>query len=87
MDKDLCNTCAHYHQHYVLDKRRIFRVNYGHCTFPKVKTKPPQSKKCKNYVPAEPDEAAFVSKEYLSKLLLEYVLNLDLLPPIYNSEE
>ena len=39
---------------------------------------------CENYTPTSPDETAFASKEYLSKALLEYVLKLELLPPICN---
>ena len=34
---------------------------------------------------SDPDERAFVTKEYLSKLLLEYMLKLDLLPEIQDA--
>ncbi len=82
MSTNMCNTCVYYQQHYAFDKRRIFRVYCGHCTFLKGKRKKPDSNVCENYVPAEPDEAAFATKEYLSKTLLEYVLSLELLPEI-----
>jgi hypothetical protein len=38
-------------------------------------------------MPAEPDENAFVSKEYLNKRLLEYLLSLDFLPTIHDERE
>jgi hypothetical protein len=38
-------------------------------------------------MPAEPDENAFVSKEYLNKRLLEYLLSLDFLPAIHDERE
>ena len=87
MDKQRCNTCVHYRQHYAFDERHIFRVYCGHCTFPKVKTKCPDSKICENYIPTVPDEEAFVTKEYLSKTLLKYVLSLELLPEIHDTKD
>ena len=36
---------------------------------------------------AESVENAFVTKEYLRKSLLEYILKLELLPEIYEAEE
>ena len=82
MDKQICKTCAYYRQHYTFDNRHIFRVNCGHCTYGSPKRKRPDTAACENYIYAESDEHAFASKEYLSKELLQYVLNLDLLPPI-----
>lgn len=82
MENKLCKDCAHYLQHYALDKNRIFRVYCGHCTFSTARRKLPDAKSCENYTPGEPDETAFVSKEYLSKALLTHVLSLPLLPEI-----
>ena len=87
MDNHSCDTCAYYRQHYTLDHRKIFRVYCGHCTYQKVKTKRPDSKACNNYLLSESAEKSFVTKEYLSKTLLEYMLGLELLPEIYNIEE
>lgn len=36
---------------------------------------------------SDPDEQAFATKEYLSKELLQYLLNLELLPTIENAPE
>ena len=87
MSTNTCNTCAHYQQHYAFDKNRIIRVHCGSCLFLKGKRRKPDSKACENYVLSEPVEEAFVTREYLSKALLEYVLELELLPKIYNSDD
>lgn len=82
MEKKYCKDCAHYHQHYALDNRKIFRVYCGHCTFRKVRRKRPDAIACDGFTFASPDEDAFATKEYLSKELLQYLLRLDLLPQI-----
>lgn len=87
MDEMTCKTCVHYRQHYILDQRKIFRVYCGHCTYGKARRKKPDAKACENYSKADPDVNAFVSKEYLSKTLLEYVTRLELLPKIYEWED
>jgi len=84
MNQNTCNTCVHYRQHYAFDQRKIFRVYCGHCTYLKTKKKRPDSKVCENYMPSDPDENAFVTREYLSKELIEYVLKLELLPEIHD---
>ncbi|MBP1575981.1 MAG: hypothetical protein IJC85_01895 [Oscillospiraceae bacterium] len=87
MNQDVCDTCVYYRRHYVFDQRHLFRVYCGHCTFLKAKARKPDAKSCENYIPSDPGETAFVRKEYLSKVLLEYVLGLELLPEIHNLEE
>lgn len=77
-----CKTCQYYLQHYTMDTRKIFRVYCGHCTLGRVRRKTPDTKACENYVPGPAQEDAFASKEYLSKELLQYMLNLELLPNI-----
>jgi len=72
----------YFHQHYAFDNRKIFRVYCGHCTLGKIKRKLPDTVACDGFVVAPPDEDAFVTKEYLSKELLQYLLHLELLPPI-----
>lgn len=82
MNENQCKYCQYYLQHLALNKRRLFRVCCGHCTFGKSKRKQPDAKACENFTPGEPPEDAFASKEYLSKELLQYVLSLELLPEI-----
>ena len=86
MDPATCGSCAHYRQHYAFDRRKIFRVYCGHCTCLKAKMKRPDSKICGDYIQAEPDEKAFVTREYLSKALLNYMMDLELLPEIHEAE-
>ena len=82
MSETTCSACMYFKQHYALDERTIFRVYCGHCTCQRVKPKRPDTKICKNYIQKKPDENAFVSKEYLSKKLMDYMLSLELLPTI-----
>ncbi len=87
MENKSCKNCANYRQHYAFDKRRIFRVNCGHCVLHRPKRKRPDSVACEKFTPTEKDIDAFVNREYLSKALLNYVLNLKLLPEIEDSAE
>jgi len=87
MERANCETCAYFIQHYTFDNRRIFRIFCGHCTYShRVKNVRPCSKACGNYLQAEAKNELFVSKEYLSKALLDYMLKLDLLPEIVSAE-
>ena len=82
MDERVCRNCAYYLYHYTLDKRKIFRVYCGHCTRSRHKRKQPDTKACELFQPGSKQEDAFVTKEYLSKELLQYILSLELLPEI-----
>lgn len=75
-----CKSCQYYLQHYTFDNRKIFSVHCGHCTLVKAKRKLPDSKACEKFISGPAQEEAFVSKEYLSKELLRYMLSLELLP-------
>ncbi len=87
MEQNICSTCVYYRQHYTFDQRKIFQVHCGHCTCKKVKRKRPDTKACNDYVQADPQESVFATKEYLSKALLEYMMQLELLPKIYDAKE
>ena len=82
MDGAQCKDCQFYLQHYTFNSRKIFHVHCGHCILSRPKHKLPDRKACENFIAAPPREDAFVSKEYLSKELLQYVLSLELLPEI-----
>lgn len=86
MQEKTCRECEHYLQHYALGKRKLFSLYCGHCVFPKVRRRMPGAKVCEHFVSGEKDEALFVSKEYLSRELLKYVLSLELLPEIEDGE-
>ena len=82
MDEKTCNGCAHFLQHYGLDGKRLFKVDCGHCTKKVGYRKSPDTKACKMYSPGGDSADPFVTKEYLSKELLNYMLRLELLPEI-----
>ena len=82
MDEKTCRNCHYFRQHYTLDKRKIFQVYCGHCTFARAKRKRPDAKACENFIAGSPQADGFATKEYLSKELLEYLLHLELLPEI-----
>ena len=82
MSEKQCKNCQYFLQHYSLDKHKIFRVHCGHCTYARTTKKKPDAKACEHYIYAPAPEDAFASKKYLSKELLQYVLNLELLPEI-----
>ena len=83
MDKKTCQNCIHYIQHYVLQEGKLIRIFCGHCTCNKrLKTKRPDAAACEHHAPTSPDEEAFADKKYLTKKLLQYMLDMELLPPI-----
>jgi len=82
MDMQQCNNCGYYVQHYVLGKNKLFEVYCGHCVYSRTKRKKPDAKACESYMPVRPVEDSFVTKEYLSKALLQKVLDMELLPSI-----
>jgi len=88
MKDNYCKDCAHFHQHYGLDEKKLFRVFCGHCTaIRRIRKRQPDTRACDLFVPTAPKEDAFVSKEYLSKALLEYMMQLDLLPQILDAKD
>ena len=82
MEKKTCKDCQYYLRHYTFNSKKIFRIYCGHCTHHKTKEKRPDAKACEDFILGIPQEDAFVSKEYLSKELLQYMLKLELLPEI-----
>ena len=84
MDDITCGECQHFLQHYGFDNRKIFRVYCGHCRLHYAKRKRADSKACDAFLQKVSQEDSFVSKEYLSKELLKYVLSLELLPEIFD---
>ena len=86
MGEQHCSNCRYFLQHYTLIGNKITRIYCGHCTLNRAKQKRPDASACKDFVEGVSQEAAFASKEYLSKKLLQYVLNLELLPEIQDGE-
>ena len=80
MSKQTCKDCQYFRQHYTLGDGKLYRVFCGHCTFGRVRARGPFNKPCQSFTQRTEDTDAYVSKAYLSKKLLEYVLSLELLP-------
>lgn len=86
MDKKLCHECKFYLQHYTFSKHKLVSVYCGHCTLGSPRRKRPDTKACESFVPSPDPRDLFVTKEYLTKELLQHVLNMELLPEITVSE-
>lgn len=86
MEDKQCKDCCYFLQHYTFDNKKIFRVFCGHCTRNAPKHKRPYTKGCDQFAPRPENENPFVSKEYLSKELLRYMLSLELLPEIHEQK-
>lgn len=82
METKQCKMCAHFFQHYGMGEKRLFRLYCGHCKQGRIKHKKPDAPACTFFIRGERNEDAYASKEYLTKKLLEYVLEMELLPPI-----
>ena len=88
MEKKTCETCMHFRQHYSLREGLLFRVHCGHCTIlHRRRTRRPDSVACDKYSLAPPEENSCVNKQYLSKRLLNYWMQLELLPEIKAEED
>lgn len=79
--QNFCRDCQYFLQHYIFAASKCVWVNCGHCIFGRVKHRASLARCCGNFEPKEIEEE-LVTKEYLSKKLLEYVLSLDLPPKI-----
>ncbi len=84
-----CKDCIHFRQHYILSGETLMKVYCGHCTCARSKKKKPDTAICANFLLSQSDTSAFVSKSYLTKELLQFVLDMELLPEIkeYVEEE
>lgn len=86
MENQTCQNCKHFRQHYGLNEGKIFRLHCGHCVLPRMKNKKPEQKACEKFVQKENKEKDFVSKEYLSKTLLDWIRQLEILPEIQEED-
>lgn len=82
MEEIRCKHCQYFIQHYALCSGKLTQVYCGHCTYTTPKAKRPDRKACEHFEKGEKDTEQFVSKEFLSKRLLDKVLSMELLPEI-----
>ena len=77
-----CKNCQHFRQHYGLDGQRLYTIHCGHCTAVRRRKRNPDAKACDCFAEQEGREDDYVTKSYLTKTLLDYILKMDLLPEI-----
>lgn len=82
MDQRKCKNCAYFLQHYILNDTGLLAVQCGHCTHIRAKTKRPDSNACADFTAGTPDTHRFATRKYLTEKLLQYTLELELLPEI-----
>lgn len=46
----LCHDCQHFHQHYIKDNEWCVSVCCGHCTYPRLKSRKPDTPACNHFV-------------------------------------
>ena len=85
MNKRVCKDCKYFLQHYALAKEQLFPVYCGHCTHIRVKKRTPSTKACADFVPGA--AKVYATREYLTRELLQYVLNKELLPEMEGFRE
>ena len=82
MENAKCGSCAHFRQHYILDKQSCRAINCGHCSQPRLKHRRPEQAACLHYAPCT-DNALPNRREvihYLTTDFLQYILQLELPP-------
>lgn len=53
MEALTCETCRHFRQHYVKVHEGYAVTGYGHCVYPRLKSRRTASPACENFLPAE----------------------------------
>jgi len=77
-----CGDCKYFRQHYIFNGERLSRVHCGHCVHPRLKHRTPSTPSCPNFEQRMVGVEQFITKDFITKELLEYVLSLDLPPEI-----
>ena len=73
-----CGDCKHYVQHFGLFDGKLQKVFCGHCMQNYAKRKNPDTPVCSKFVAGVSLKKKMVSKEYLTKKLLQKVLQMEL---------
>ena len=80
MNHKTCQDCQHYLRHYTIIDGKLKAVFCGHCRkFAKKKILPDRMV-CDCFEPGIPIKKEMVSKQYLTKELLSYLLSMELFP-------
>ncbi len=84
MEENICRQCRHFRQHYVLDDQTCTAICCGHCVFPRLKNRRPDTPACGHFVAGERELP--VSRDFLTMELLRWVQNLEFPPDIRENE-
>ena len=84
MEKNTCGRCAHFRRHYILDEQVCTAVCCGHCVFPRLKNRRPDSPACGHFV--EGEEGLPEQKHFLTMELIRWIRSLELPPEIRTDE-
>lgn len=49
MDRSTCKDCSHFRQHYIRFGRSYREAHCGHCVYPRVKRRTPDTKACSEF--------------------------------------
>ena len=55
MEEKYCEDCKYFRQHYITDGTRYDYVYCGHCVYPRLKTRKPDTPACFYFVQREKD--------------------------------
>ena len=76
MEKEKCENCRYFRRHYIVDSQRCTPVNCGHCTYPRIKKRTPDTLACGHFEICRsrdlPDREAvvnFLTTDFLQELL------------------
>lgn len=83
MNPSTCRNCTHFHQHYVIDDQCACPVNCGHCNYPRLKERTPDTPSCKHFSPKTapdslPDRAGII--QFLTVEVVKRIMELPLPP-------
>ena len=81
MKNQTCKECDHFIQHYGLKKEKLYPIYLGHCCATRMRRRTPDAEACEHFVQRQEGDI-YVTKEYLTKALLDRVLNMELFPEI-----
>lgn len=76
-----CKQCTHYVQHYGLFEGKLRPLFCGHCLLNHKKSRKPYMPVCEQFVQDTPVEDKMVTKEYLTRALLQHILDMELWKP------
>lgn len=84
-----CKTCSYFRHHYHIDEECYMQIDCGHCIYPRLKHRKPNTKACSYYQhratpPLLPNRNQVVY--FLTTQILEHILTLPL-PPEEASKE